>query len=169
MKALGKAVIGGALILSAFSVTNGARGASAPVIVSWDRIGGIVVPGNVVGGITGGSNSWSTSTGHVTVDLTGSLMDFYVTGLVLASSGSIGTSDGLTSVQGTLICDPTAKKPTIIGSPAVPLSSTGDASYFGSISAKSTSCTVSKGLAFLITVPVKPPLWIAYGAVFTSP
>ncbi len=168
MKALGKTVIGGALFLSVFSAANVAQ-AVTPTIVTWDRITGIIVPGSVVGGITGGGFPWSTSGGHATVDLTNSLMAFYVSGLVLAGGNSIGTPGPVTSVQGTLVCNPSAKKPTVIPSSAVTLDAQGGASFIGSVSTRTATCKLANGVAFLITVPVTGTPWIANGSVETSP
>ena len=127
------------------------------------------MPGNVVGGITGGGFPWSTSGGHATVDLTNSLMAFYVTGLVLAGGNSIGTTGPVTSVSGPLVCNPSAKKPKIISTAPVPLDAQGNASFFGSVNSATATCKLANGIAFLITVPVSPPLWIANGSVETSP
>lgn len=91
MKALGKAAVGGVLFLSAFAAAGGAPAATTPTIVSWERINGIVQAGNVVGGITGGGEPWSTLGGQATVDLTHSIMAFRVNGLVLAGGNFIGT------------------------------------------------------------------------------
>jgi hypothetical protein len=169
MKALGKAVIGGALFLSAFAAAGGA-GAVAPTVVSWEQIKGIVVPGttDTVGGIPGGGQPWTTTSGSAVVDLTNSVMAFKVNGLTLAGGNGIGINP-VTSVQGTLVCNPSATTPTIINSKAVPLDPQGNASFIGSISSKSASCTVSGGVAFLITAAPKASPWIAYGAVFSSP
>jgi hypothetical protein len=169
MKALGKTVIGGgALFLSVFSAASVAQ-AVTPTIVTWDRITGIILPNNVVGGITGGGSPWSTTSGHATVDLTNSLMAFYVTGLVLAGSNPIGTTGPVTSVSGTLVCNPSAKKPKIISTAPVPLDAQGNAGFIGSVSSATATCKLANGIAFLITVPVSPPLWIANGSVATSP
>jgi hypothetical protein len=163
MKALGKAVIGGALFLGAFSAAGGAR---ADTIVSWVKIVGIIQPGNAVGGITGGGEPWSTLGGHATVDLTNSLATFYVSGLVLAGGDAIGTTGPITSVKGTLVCNPSSATPTVIDTALVPLSAEGDATFIGSVSSKTASCSATS-VAFLIRV--KSGHWLANGAVLTSP
>jgi hypothetical protein len=163
MKALGKAVIGGALFLSAFAAADGAWAAG---VVTWERINGLPIVGNRVGGIAGAGDPWSTTSGHAAVDLRSSVMEFSVTGLVLAGGDFIGTTGPITAVKGTLICD-AHKNPTIISTGLVPLDAQGNANFLGSISSKSASCRLPRGVVFLITIPTHPANWIAYGAVET--
>jgi hypothetical protein len=164
MKALGKAVIGGALLLIVFCVA----GRAAPVTtVHWPQIIGIILAGNPVGKLTGGGEPWSTSAGRADVDLATSQVVFNVTGLVLAAGNAIGTNP-VASVFGTLVCNPGKATEKDINTPAVPLSAEGRASFFGSFS-KSTAACSPTSVAFLITVAPKGTTWIANGTYSVSP
>jgi hypothetical protein len=90
-------------------------------------------------------------------------MEFNVSGLVLAGGNSIGTPDNITTIQGTLICIVgTTTSNVILSTIPVPLNSTGDAQFSGSLGPIPTTCT-SSNVAFLITIPAGR--WIANGSV----
>jgi hypothetical protein len=166
MKALGKAVIGGALLLTMFAPAGwagGGGGGSGKNTVRWETIVGIIQTGNSVAGITGGGQPWTTLGGRAYVDLLNSVLAFQVKGLVLAGGNSIGTPGSITQVQGTLICNPAAASPVIIDTPAVTLDPQGNASFYGSVSSMTAGCSAS-AVAFLITIPANGR-WIANGAV----
>lgn len=165
MKALGKAIIGGALLLTMAAPAGWADGGGggAKNSVSWQTIIGIIQSGNIVGGITGGGQPWSTLGGRAYVDLFNSVVAFKVKGLVLAGGNTIGTPGTLTAVKGTLVCNPASTSPTIIDTPSVALDAQGNASFYGSVSPLTAGCSAS-AVAFLIRVPANQH-WIANGAV----
>ena len=78
--------------------------------VRWRTVVGIVQANNVVGGIGGGGQPWTTLGGHASVDLSANHVEFEVRGLVLAGGDSIGTPDNILQVRGTLLCDPAGAK-----------------------------------------------------------
>jgi hypothetical protein len=173
MKTLGKAVIGGALLLTMFAPAGRADGTSSKNAVSWETIiGTFFIPAtppatgssNTVGGIIGGGFPWSTLGGRADVNLSTGAVDFKVKGLVLAAGKSIGTPGTLTDVLGALVCNPGAATPMIFYTSAVPLDGQGNASFRGSFGPLPIVCTPS-ALAFLITTTATPPHWIANGAV----
>ncbi len=130
--------------------------------VSWETIIGIAQASNVVGGITGGGQPWSTLGGTVSVNLSEGTVEFAVRGLVLAGGNSIGTPGAVTSVTGTLVCGLTSTSPTVIDTPAVPLSPLGDAVFNGSFNSSTVGC-IGTQQAFLIRAV--SGAWIANGAV----
>jgi hypothetical protein len=87
---------------------------------TWLRIVGVITaPGvsNPVAGIPSGGLPWTTTSGAVTVNLTSGAVTFDVVGLVLVGGNASGTPDGVTSVKGTLVCDPGATDQVIIDTP----------------------------------------------------
>jgi hypothetical protein len=168
----------GMLLLGTLSVTT-----AQAKEVSWRTIVGIVEAANVVGtspGIVGGA-PWSTLGGGAQVDLGTGKVQFQVKGLVLAAGAAeafgltglpIGTPDGVTDVEGTLVCDlddSAGSGTATVDTPSVPLSSTGDAQFSGSFAAPlPPACTNEQDIAFLIRI-FNPPafrgVWIANGAV----
>lgn len=133
--------------------------------VQWKTVVGIVQAGNVVAGIPGGGQPWTTLGGHASVDLSASRIEFEVRGLVLAGGNSIGTPDAITQVKGTLVCDP-AGTPQAFDTVLVTLSARGDAEFSGSIGPLPTTCTPTN-VAFLVRIAANR--WIANGAVRASP
>lgn len=164
MRMFGKAVIGGALLLTMVAPASWADGGGgAKNTVSWETIIGIIQAGNPVGGIPGGGQPWSTLGGHAYVDLANSVVAFKVKGLVLAGGNTIGTPGAITMVKGTLVCNPAAASPTIIDTSSVLLDAQGNASFYGSVSPMTAGCSTS-AVAFLIRVSANDH-WIANGAV----
>jgi hypothetical protein len=174
------AVAASALLMSAIA------GPAAAQNVKWANIDGIVVPGNQVGTHTDNSTTpptvtcgtdcipgagapWSTLSGQAKVNLVNGQMQFNVKGLVLAGGNSIGTPGTQTQVKGTLICvlgsAPTSPSNIILDTVSVPLSSSGDAQFSGTIGTIPGSCTPSN-VAFLIRILAGR--WVAYGAVRTN-
>jgi hypothetical protein len=135
--------------------------------VQWANIIGIIQAGNTVGGITGGGEPWSTLGGEAGVDLTNGTVVFEVRGLVLAGGNTIGTTGGVTQVEGTLVCGLTGT-PTAISTPSVTLSPLGDAEFSGAFNGSTAPCTPSSGIAFLVTIPTNGH-WIANGSVLLAP
>src|SRR6266436_7834405 len=75
--------------------------------VRWQNIvGNITVSNNdAVGGINPGTTPWSTFGGRARVNLATGSVSFDVDGLVLNGGNATGTPDGVTQVEGSLICD----------------------------------------------------------------
>src|SRR5262249_61574100 len=111
-----------------------------------------------------GFATWATLGGQDNVDLVNSKVEFEVRGLVLAGGDAIGTPDGVTQVEGTLVCAPSSSKPTITNTPPVTLSPRGNAEFSGSFTSSTAGCSPTD-VAFLITVPRKPPIWIPNGTL----
>lgn len=130
----------------------------------WNRIVGVITaPGtsNKVAGINSGG-PWTATAGEVYVNLTSGEAAFFVEGLVLVGGDDTGTPGPVTSVKGTLVCNPGDTTQAVIDTAAVPLNAQGNASFFGYLaSAPPSSCT---NPLFLIRVP-KVNLWIGTGAV----
>ena len=95
-----------------------------------------------------------------TVNFTQGIVTFVVEGLVLVGGNASGTPDGVTSVKGTLVCDPGATDQVVIDTPTVPLSSQGNAEFSGHFEG-APPATCSNPL-FLIRAG---NVWIATGAV----
>jgi hypothetical protein len=151
----------GALLLAAI-LPEHAVGDAKSGGVHWRTIIGIEQAGNIVGGITGGAQPWSTLGGQANVDLVNNKVEFDVRGLVLAGGNSIGTPDGVTQVEGTLVCAPSGT-PKIINTPPVTLSPKGNAEFSGSFTSSAAGCSPTD-VAFLIRI-LASGLWIANGAV----
>lgn len=138
-----------------------ARGDNA---VTWSRIVGVITaPGmsNTVAGIASGTTPWTTSDGSATVDSSGGVV-FSVSGLVLVGGTASGTTGPVTSVKGTVVCNPGLSTQANIDTPATPLDSQGNANFVGNlVSALPSKCN---NVLFLIRV-VPKNIWIATGAV----
>lgn len=128
----------------------------------WREIIGIIQAGNVVGGITGGGQPWSTLGGHASVNLDSGRIVFRVDGLVLAGGNAIGTPDAITQVKGTLVCDPGGSDQAVVDTPLVALSALGEAEFDGVVSLPAV-CSTAADVAFLIRISAGR--WIANGAV----
>ena len=110
--------------------------------VRWNSLAGVITaPGldNPVSGIHAGAGPWSVRSGRVRVNLTTGATFFDVDGLVLNGSNSSGTPGPITSVFGTLVCNPGAT-PTILDSAAVALNVHGDAQFSGQITGIPATC-----------------------------
>ena len=145
--------------------------AGEDAIVRWQKIVGVITaPGvaNPVAGIPSGGLPWTVSYGWASVNLGTGQIAFLVRGLVLVGGNSSGTPGPVTSVKGTLVCNPGTAGQVVIDTPAVPLNSKGDAQFLppaqsvGDLaSALPSSCT---NPLFLIRV-VPKDVWVATGAV----
>ena len=131
-------------------------------IVVWRTIRGIEQAGNMVGGITGGSQPWSTREGEVLVSLDSGFVEFEVRGLVLAGGNTIGTPGPVTQVKGTLVCGPGSASPTVIDTPLVPLDAQGNAEFSGAFSSSTAGCN-AMDVAFLVRTAAGA--WIGNGSV----
>jgi hypothetical protein len=164
MRMFGKAVIGGALLLTMVAPASWADGGGgAKNTVSWETIIGIIQAGDPVGGIAGGGQPWSTLGGQAYVDLLHSVVAFKVKGLVLAGGNAIGTPGAINQVEGTLVCNAGTAEQAVIDTPLVTLDPQGNASFKGSFTMPTDVCSAS-AIAFLIRVPANGH-WIANGAV----
>src|SRR4249920_3781428 len=104
--------------------------------IQWSDVVGIVQPQAVVGTgsgvVTGAGGPWSTTGGHVGVNLDRGRINFKVQGLVLAAGTSIGTRGGITMVKGTLVCDTNGSltgDSALVDTSLVPLDEQGDAHF----------------------------------------
>jgi hypothetical protein len=156
--------------ITSFAQTNFAQTDSAQTnlaktgtVVTWSNLAGVITsPGvsNKVAGIASGTTPWTTSSGSATVTSTGEAA-FAVNGLVLDGGNTSGTPGTVTSVKGTLVCNPGADDQAVLDTPPVPLSVQGNAHFAGHLE-------ISMGVAcdnpiFLIRV-VPKNVWIATGA-----
>jgi len=137
--------------------------------IQWADVRGIIQPLGVVGtgsgAVTGGGAPWSTTDGHVDVNLDGGKIDFDVHGLVLAAGNSIGTRAGIATVKGTLVCDTTGSltgNSALIDTDLVALDEQGNAHFNGAVGAFPAECS-EPNIAFLIRTG--GGAWLAFGAV----
>jgi hypothetical protein len=136
--------------------------------VQWSDVRGIVQPGAMVGTgsgqVTGGGAPWSTTGGHVKVNLDDGSINFEVRGLVLAAGNSIGTRGGVTTVKGTLVCDTNGSltgDSALVDTSTVTLDGQGDAHFDGVVGPFPPECS-EPDIAFLVRAG---GAWIAFGAV----
>lgn len=161
------------LVVAAFVVLAAGR-AGADDQVKWQTVIGIIQAGNVVAGIGGGGQPWSTLGGSAAVNLDSGRAKWRVDGLVLAGGNGIGTRAGIASVKGTLVCNPGAADQAIVDTPAVPLDVVGDARFDGDFAtplpASCTTPTPTRSFAFLVRIAAPAPgdRWIANGAVLVQ-
>jgi hypothetical protein len=155
--------IGSILTMACVSLGRPALADDDHASLRWREIIGIIQAGNVVGGIPGGGQPWSTLGGHASVDLDSGRVAFRVDGLVLAGGNAIGTPDAITTVKGTLVCDPGGADQAVVDTPLVPLSALGDAEFHGNVGPLPAVCSTAANVAFLIRIPANR--WIANGAV----
>ena len=134
--------------------------------VRWRTIIGITDAGNVVGGIGGGGQPWSTLGGRARVDLAKSQVSFEVDGLVLAGGNTFGTPDAIIQVMGTIVCDAGTPAQQVRDTPLVPLSPQGDAEFSGITTLPIPSTCNASNVVFLVRIPAGR--WIANGAVRSS-
>jgi hypothetical protein len=161
---------------------------AASTTLKWANIVGAAVFGDQLGvgsGAVDGAAPWNTTKGSASVNLMSGKVRFSVTGLVLAVGSAasqfglgIGTSGGVTKVEGTLVCNVDGLAAGGSGNSvdvdiaSVALSFQGNASFSGSFSSIPAACTSAPtDTAFLIRI-VDPVgfegLYIAFGAVLTS-
>ncbi len=163
----------GMMALGALCLLAPSSSASAQT-VRWRDVAGIVQAGNVVGSGTGqlggAQQPFSTLGGGAILDLETGRIEFRVRGLTFAGGNFVGTIGPFTQVRGVLVCDTNGSagggNSVRIDLPAVPLSTTGAASFAGSVTLDPV-CTTEPDLAFLIVNP--GGMWIAYGAARATP
>jgi hypothetical protein len=138
-------------------------------VVRWRNIVGVITaPGvsNTVAGIHSGGLPWTVAAGKARLDLSTGAATFFVEGLVLVGGNASGTPGPVTSVKGTLVCNPgSTNDQAVIDTPAVPLDAQGNADFDGKLlSTPPSSCA---NPLFLIRV-APADVWIATGASRTS-
>jgi hypothetical protein len=137
--------------------------------IQWSDVRGIIQPmalvGTNSGAVMGGGAPWSTTSGHVDVNLDRGRINFEVRGLVLAAGNSIGTPDSVTMVKGTLVCDTNGSltgNSALVDTDLVELDEQGNAHFNGAVGAFPAECS-EPDIAFLVRTG--GGAWIAYGAV----
>lgn len=156
------------LAVAAFLVLGAGRARADDATVKWQTIIGIMQAGNVVAGIPGGGQPWSTLGGNATVNLSRGRVNFRVDGLVLAGGNGIGTRAAIANVKGTLVCNPGAANQAIVDTPSTSLDALGDAQFEGEFATPlPDACTSGTTFAFLVRIAATAPgdRWIANGAV----
>lgn len=143
-------------------------------VVKWHQIVGVITAPNVdnpVAGISAGTTPWSTRGGRARVNLATGETHFDVDGLVLNGGNASGTPGRVTSVTGTLVCNPgSTNGQTILNTAEVRLNPQGDADFRGEISGIPNPCA---NPLFLIRIGPSFPVaaavgrWLATGAVRT--
>jgi hypothetical protein len=155
------------LTASAFAQTN--------TVVRWHQIVGVITApavDNPVGGITDGNGNktdvihsgagpWSARGGGIRIDFSTGEGSFNVEGLVLNGGNASGTPGAVTSVVGTLVCNPGIAGQAILDTAAADLSRNGDAELSFRLNIPSTCSNP----VFLIRAPQAGLRWIATGAV----
>jgi hypothetical protein len=151
------------LLLPLFLTTASFAADDDETTVHWRTIVGNIndpATSNPVAGIPSGGLPWTTTGGRARVNLTTGQIAFNVSGLVLNGGNASGTPDGVTSVKGTLVCNPGTPTQSIHDTTAVPLSPGGDAEFIGNLG----SVPGCGNPLFLIRI-VSNNSWIATGAV----
>jgi len=82
-------------------------------------------------GINPGTTPWSTTGGRARVNLSTGHVSFDVEGLVLNGGNATGTRGGVDQVEGSLICDAGQQDQTIFTTLPVPLDARGNAEFSG--------------------------------------
>jgi hypothetical protein len=136
--------------------------AQSGTVVRWRGMQGVITaPGvdNPVGQIHSGAGPWTTRDGSARINLTTGAGSFDVEGLVLNGGAASGSSGPVTSVVGTLLCNPggAGGSETAIDTPATGLSADGNADLTFKINVPA----VCNSPVFLIRVPAGK--WIATG------
>jgi hypothetical protein len=141
-------------------------------VVRWQKIVGVITApgidnpvavttdanGNTTNSIHSGGLPWTTRGGSARVNLLTGEGSFDVEGLVLVGGNATGTAGPVTSVVGTLVCNPGTADQTILDTGAANLSSVGNAELSFKLNVPSTC----NSPLFVIRAGVR---WIATGAV----
>jgi hypothetical protein len=160
------------LAASLLLVAASALPSFADTVVRWQKVVGVITAPNVdnpVAGISAGTLPWTIRGGSARIDLTTGVGSFDIEGLVLNGGNATGTTGPITSVVGTLVCNPggdSTNPPAqaTIDSPAVALDVHGNAELSFKMNVPQT-CT---NPLFLIRIPQFGFRWIAAGAVRTT-
>jgi|SRR6185369_15233318 hypothetical protein len=164
--------LSGALVIFVAWLASSSNGLAIPdQVIRWERIVGVIQPGNVVGSgtgaVTGGGQPWVTTDGRASVDLATGDVRFDIEGLVLVGGNSIGTRGTITQVRGTLVCDTNGSagggNSVLVNTKLVDLSAQGDASLKDNIGPLPGVCLTEPDIAFLIRNAGGS--WLAAGVV----
>ena len=143
-------------------------------VVQWNHIVGVITaPGvnNPVAGISAGAGPWSVQEGHARIDLTSGQVSFEVRGLVLNGSNSSGTPGPVSTVTGTVVCNPGTATQVIRDTSEVRLTQQGDTHFRGEVNGIPSPCA---NPVFLVRIGPSFPVpgavgrWLATGAVRTT-
>lgn len=140
-------------------------------VVSWRNIVGVITALNVdnpvnngnpndPNSIHSGSFAWSVRRGSASVDLASGSTYFSVDGLSINGSQFSGTPGPISSVVGTLVCNPGQANQIASDTDAVPLSAQGKARFSGLIAFPS-ECTNPLFLIRIAGLPGANGRWIA--------
>lgn len=161
------------LLLAATLFESGVGPAHAEdrgTVVRWQRLVGIVEPGDIVGRVrpsTGDCNigiecvegaisRWSVTSGFAEVNVDSGRVRFLVTGLVMATDvwfTSIGTPGIATAVKGTLICNDTEPgAPEIVDTRAVSLSRRGNATFHDFVDLPASCAAEPEDIVFVVRI-----------------
>jgi hypothetical protein len=155
--------VSASLLLLPLLLTAAAFATDGDSTVRWKTIvGNINDPGtsNTVAGIHSGGLPWTTIRGRASVNLETGKIAFHVEGLVLNGGNASGTPGPVTSVKGTLVCNPGTPAQDVLDTATVPLSAEGDAEFSGNLG----SVPACDNPLFLIRIPANDA-WIATGSV----
>jgi hypothetical protein len=155
------------------SLLAAAAPAIADDVAHWQTVVGLIQPGNLVGsgtgGVLGGGQPWTTAGGEAGVNLINGNVGFRVRGLVFAGGNAVGTTGPISMVKGTLVCDTDGSagggNSTLVDTPLVPLSATGDAQFSGNLGPLPPACA-EPDIVFVIRISAGR--WIANGAVLRT-
>ena len=137
-------------------------------VVHWDSIVGVITsPGvdNPVADIHAGATPWTTTRGQAAIVLKTGGTGFFVQGLVINGSKSSGTTGPISSVVGTLVCNPGGADEHVHDTAPVSLSSTGNAGFSGNIGPITAPCDNPLFLIRIAQPASAAGRWIATGAV----
>jgi hypothetical protein len=112
-------------------------------LVRWRNIVGVITaPGvdNPVGTIHAGAGPWTVRSGRASVNLTTGAASFEVQGLTLNGGNNTGTPGPVSSVIGTLVCNPGTQAVAILDSTPVTLNIHGDAEFSGHLQNIPVTC-----------------------------
>lgn len=135
-------------------------------VVRWNTIVGVITAPGLdapVAGIHAGATPWSVRSGFALVNLASGATLFTVNGLVINGSNSSGTPGPITSVTGTLICNPGTTQ-TVLDTIPVNLDPQGNARFVGHLEGVPAACA---NPLFLIRIAIPAGAagkWIATGA-----
>ena len=122
-------------------------------------------------GISSGAGPWSVHEGQARVDLENGQVTFEVRGLVLNGSNSSGTPATISTVTGTVVCNPGTSDQVIRDTAEVKLTQQGDAHFRGEVYGIPARCA---NPLFLVRIGPSFPVagavgkWLATGAIRTT-
>lgn len=143
-------------------------------VVSWKNIVGVITALNVDNPVNNGNANdpnaihsgtfpWSARRGSASVDLASGSTSFYVEGLSINGAQFSGTPGPITSVVGTLVCNPGQRDQAAIDTNTVALSAQGRARFLGQLVGIPNQCTNPLFLIRIAGLPSANGLWIATG------